>query len=128
MSRTAQGAQGVFAKPSEAPKAAKISRTSPPWQREYYGKYSAEVSAAIRTSCEAIRGGGGLSAMKRSFRWLMIPSTTASLGILLVNYVNKRNYVLIVADLLLLFLSIGVIWLVLKTFLRPAARAQAASR
>jgi hypothetical protein len=38
------------------------------------------------------------------------------------------NYVLIVADLLLLFLSIGVIWLVLKTFLRPAARAQAAAR
>jgi carbon starvation protein len=54
----------------------------------------------------------------------MIATTIASLGILLVNYINKRNYVLIVADLLLLFLSIGVIWLVLKTFLRPGAKAQ----
>jgi hypothetical protein len=35
--------------------------------------------------------------------------------------------VLIVADLLLLFLSIGVIWLVLKTFLRPSAKAQVAA-
>jgi hypothetical protein len=55
-------------------------------------------------------------------------TTIASLGILLVNYINKRNYVLIVADLILLFLSIGVIWLVLKTFLRPAAKARVAVR
>jgi len=54
----------------------------------------------------------------------MIATTLASLGILLVNYINKRNYVLIVADLLLFLLSAGAIWLVLKTFLRPAAKRQ----
>jgi carbon starvation protein len=58
----------------------------------------------------------------------MIATTIASLGILLVNYINKRNYVLIVADLLLFILSAGAIWLVLKTFLRPGAKAQAAAR
>jgi hypothetical protein len=36
--------------------------------------------------------------------------------------------VLIVADLLLFLLSAGAIWLVLKTFLRPAAKTQAAAR
>jgi hypothetical protein len=52
---------------------------------------------------------------------------TSPPSLTLVNYIDKRNYVLIVADLLLL-LSAGAIWLVLKTFLRPAARAQAAAR
>jgi carbon starvation protein len=56
----------------------------------------------------------------------MIVTTLASLGILLVNYIHKRNYVLIVADLLLFLLSAGAIWLFLKTFLRPGARTQAA--
>jgi hypothetical protein len=64
----------------------------------------------------------------RSPKVWMQATTIASLGILLLNYIHKRNYVLIVADLLLLFLSVGVIWLVLKTFLRPAARAQAYAR
>jgi len=58
----------------------------------------------------------------------MIATTLASLGILLVNYINKRNYVLIVADVLLLFLSAGVIWLVLRTFLQPAKAQVVAAR
>jgi len=58
----------------------------------------------------------------------MIATTLASLGILLVNYVSKRNYVLIVADVLLLLLSAGVMWLVVKTFFRPAARQLANAR
>jgi hypothetical protein len=59
----------MSAKQSEVPK---ITQTSPPEQREGHEKYSLPASATIRTSCEAIRGGGGLSAMKMSFRWLMI--------------------------------------------------------
>jgi len=49
----------------------------------------------------------------------MIVTTVASLLILLANYYRSKNYVLMVADLLLLILSAGVVWLVLKTFLRP---------
>ena len=55
----------------------------------------------------------------------ILVTTLASLSILLVSYIHKRNYVLIVADLLLFLLSAGAIWLVLKTFLRRGARAQA---
>jgi hypothetical protein len=44
------GAQGISTKPSEAPKAPKISRTSPSGQIEDYKKYSAEASVAIRSS------------------------------------------------------------------------------
>jgi hypothetical protein len=53
------GARGMSAKRSEAPKVPKITQTSPPEQREGHEKYSLPASAAIRTSCEAIRGGGG---------------------------------------------------------------------
>jgi hypothetical protein len=52
----------------------------------------------------------------------MQATTIASLT--LANYIKKRNYVLIVADLLLFLLSAGAIWLVLKTFLRPSSKAQ----
>jgi carbon starvation protein len=48
----------------------------------------------------------------------MIITTIASLFILLTNYLRSRNYILIFADLLLLVLSAGVVWLVLKKFLR----------
>jgi carbon starvation protein len=49
----------------------------------------------------------------------MILTTVASLLILLMNYLRTKNYLLLAADLLLLILSGGVVWLVLKTFLRP---------
>jgi carbon starvation protein len=49
----------------------------------------------------------------------MIATTVASLLILLMNYFRTKNYLLMAADLLLLILSGGVVWLVLKTFLRP---------
>jgi carbon starvation protein len=49
----------------------------------------------------------------------MIATTVASLLILLMNYFRSKNYLLMAADLLLLILSGGVVWLVLKTFLRP---------
>jgi len=47
----------------------------------------------------------------------MLVTTLASLGILLVSYIHKKNYVLIIADVLLLVLSGGVVILVMKTFL-----------
>jgi carbon starvation protein len=49
----------------------------------------------------------------------MIVTTVASLLILLGNYYRSKNYVLMAADLLLLVLSVGVVRLVLKAFLRP---------
>ncbi len=49
----------------------------------------------------------------------MILTTLASLVILMSNYLRSRNYILALADLLLLVLSAGAIWLFLKTFLRP---------
>jgi carbon starvation protein len=55
----------------------------------------------------------------------MLLTTLASLVILLGNYIRSKNYVLILADLLLLFLSAGVVWLVLKIFLRPKPRLEA---
>jgi carbon starvation protein len=57
----------------------------------------------------------------------MLVTTLASLVILLLNYIRGRNYVLILADVLLLGLSAGVVWLVLKTFLRPRAVHHATS-
>jgi len=57
----------------------------------------------------------------------MIVTTLASLLILLANYYRSKNYILMAADLLLLALSGGVVWLVLRTFLKakpgPAAKA-----
>jgi hypothetical protein len=54
----------------------------------------------------------------------MILTTLASLFILLAGYFRSRNYLLMAADVLLLGLSVGVVWLVLKTFFRskPAAK------
>ena len=53
----------------------------------------------------------------------MILTTVASLIILLGNYYRSKNYVLMAADVLLMALSVGVVWLVLKTFLKPKQRA-----
>ncbi len=53
----------------------------------------------------------------------MFLTTLASLSILLTNYIRKRNYVLIAADLTLFLLSIGVIGLFIKMFLRKKTEA-----
>jgi len=49
----------------------------------------------------------------------MMATTVASLLILLLNYVRKGNYILIVTDLILLCLSLGVIVLSIKIFRKP---------
>jgi len=54
----------------------KIEKQNKKLRRENHEKYSPLTSAAIRSSCEAIRGGGGLSAPKVSGRWLIILFTT----------------------------------------------------
>jgi len=46
----------------------------------------------------------------------MIITTLASLAILLSNYIQKRNYVLMAADILLFILAAGVVWLSWNTF------------
>ena len=48
----------------------------------------------------------------------MVATTIVSLGILLLGYVKKGNYILIAADLLLFALSAGVVALSVKTFVR----------
>jgi carbon starvation protein len=48
----------------------------------------------------------------------MIATTLVSLGILLSGYIQKGNYILIAADLLLFALSAGVVVLSVKTFVR----------
>ncbi|MBP1658979.1 MAG: carbon starvation protein CstA [Candidatus Aminicenantes bacterium] len=48
----------------------------------------------------------------------MVATTLVSLGILLVGYIRKANYILIAADLLLLALSAGVVALSVKTFMK----------
>jgi carbon starvation protein len=57
----------------------------------------------------------------------MLLTTITSLFILLRNYLRSGSYILIAADLLLLVLAAGVVWLVARTFLKPrtadAARA-----
>ncbi|MDD5087698.1 MAG: carbon starvation CstA 5TM domain-containing protein, partial [bacterium] len=50
----------------------------------------------------------------------MIVTTLASLGILLVNYIEQRRILLMATDVLLLALSVGVAFLVVRTFLRPS--------
>jgi carbon starvation protein len=55
----------------------------------------------------------------------MIVTTLASLLILLGNYYRSKNYVLMAADLLLLVLSVGVVRLVLKAFLKPKPHSAA---
>ena len=54
----------------------------------------------------------------------MMATTVASLLILLRNYVQKGNYILICTDLVLLCLSIGVIILSFKMFRTPARPAE----
>jgi carbon starvation protein len=67
----------------------------------------------------------------RSFFFAVIPAgfmmatTVASLLILLRNYVQKGNYILICTDLVLLFLSLGVIVLSVKIFRKNALPADA---
>jgi carbon starvation protein len=53
----------------------------------------------------------------------MFLTTLASLSILLMGYIRRRNYVLITADLTLFLLSIGVIGLFVKMFVRKKAEA-----
>jgi len=48
----------------------------------------------------------------------MVATTLVSLGILLVGYIKKANYILIAAAVLLLALSAGIVALSLKTFLK----------
>jgi carbon starvation protein len=49
----------------------------------------------------------------------MIVTTITSLVILLLNYFNTANYILMSVDILLFILSIGVIILVIQTFVKP---------
>jgi len=62
---------------------------------------------------------------KRQFYFTFIPAvfmivtTIASLFILLKKYIGQSNYILAATDILLLLLSIGVIILAAKTFLKP---------
>ncbi len=56
----------------------------------------------------------------------MIVTTLVSLGILLLNYIRDGRIILIGADILLFVLSGGVVWLFLKTFLKPRDRDAAA--
>jgi carbon starvation protein len=56
----------------------------------------------------------------------MFLTTLVSLSILLTSYIRKRNYVLIAADLTLFLLSIGVIGLFVKMFVRKKIEAAAA--
>jgi carbon starvation protein len=51
----------------------------------------------------------------------MMATTVTSLFILLRNYLRKGNYILAITDVFLLCLSIGVIILSFKIFLKPAA-------
>jgi len=52
----------------------------------------------------------------------MLATTITSLVILLLDYVAKSNYILIAVDLLLFLLSLGVVVLAIKTFLKKSKR------
>ncbi|HUX62043.1 MAG TPA: carbon starvation CstA family protein [Ignavibacteriaceae bacterium] len=52
----------------------------------------------------------------------MIVTTITSLIILLGNYIQTKNYILILVDILMIALSIGVIIMVIKTFIKPDKR------
>jgi len=54
----------------------------------------------------------------------MMATTIASLFILLSTYIKKSNYILMVTDIFLLILSIGVIILSVRTFLRLRTSAE----
>lgn len=49
----------------------------------------------------------------------MIVTTITSLCILFTDYIRTSNYILMVVDILLLLLSLGVLVLVVKTFVKP---------
>ncbi|MFZ5434620.1 MAG: carbon starvation protein A [Calditrichota bacterium] len=57
----------------------------------------------------------------------MILTTLASLVILLISYIKQHKPLLIFTDILLLILSVGVVVLVVRTFLKPAAKTAAES-
>ena len=52
----------------------------------------------------------------------MIVTTITSLIMLLGNYIQTKNYILILVDILMIALSIGVIIMVIKTFIKPDKR------
>ena len=49
----------------------------------------------------------------------MVVTTLVSLIILLRNYISKSNYILSVTDILLFILALAVVWLAIKTFMKP---------
>ncbi len=57
----------------------------------------------------------------------MLITTIASLIILMRSYLEKKNYVLLTADVVLLGLAVGVVFLFVKTFSRKKASTPAAS-
>lgn len=79
-SKRCQGQLGIA---HGEPKSRRAAQKCRKWYRSLllgkgknHEKYSAEVSTAMRNSCETRCGGGGLSATKISLRWLRILSTT----------------------------------------------------
>ena len=69
---------------------------------------------------------GWLLLRKRKTAFTLVPAvfmlatTLASLGILLKEYIQKKSYILIAADILMFILAIGVVVLVIKRFWRRA--------
>jgi carbon starvation protein len=53
----------------------------------------------------------------------MMVTTLASLAVLFRQYWNQRNYVLLGADVIMIVLAAGVIWLTARTFKRPSPAA-----
>jgi carbon starvation protein len=73
-----------------------------------------------------IRGKSYLYALLPAI--FMILTTLASLIILIQSYWAKQQYLLVFTDIVMMVLSVGVVALVVKTFLRPAAPAPAVVR
>jgi len=69
---------------------------------------------------------GWLLLRKRKTAFTLVPAvfmlatTLASLGILLKEYIQKKSYILVAADILMFILAIGVVVLVIKRFWRKA--------
>jgi carbon starvation protein len=69
---------------------------------------------------------GWLLLRKRKTAFTLVPAvfmlatTLASLGILLKEYIQKKSYILVAADILMFILAIGVVVLVIKRFSRRA--------
>ncbi len=67
---------------------------------------------------------GWLLLRKRKTAFTLVPAvfmlatTLASLGILLKEYIQKKSYILVAADILMFILAIGVVVLVIKRFWR----------